>query len=103
MQIFDGALAQLARASALHAGGQGFESPKLHHVVYEVPFTGIFLIKKTSLTDVYFFLNNGSFNQTLIGFILSKVANLPLFIINVNSPMYSSISAAKPNLNLDNP
>lgn len=29
---FSGALAQLARAPRLHRGGQGFESPKLHHV-----------------------------------------------------------------------
>ncbi len=29
--IPDGALAQLARAPALQAGGPGFESPTLHH------------------------------------------------------------------------
>ena len=29
--LVDGELAQLARASALHAGGQGFESLILHH------------------------------------------------------------------------
>lgn len=29
----DGVVAQLARAPALHAGGQGFESPRLHFVV----------------------------------------------------------------------
>ena len=29
--IVDGELAQLARAPALHAGGQGFESLILHH------------------------------------------------------------------------
>jgi hypothetical protein len=28
--IFNGALAQLARAPALHAGGQGFDSLRLH-------------------------------------------------------------------------
>ena len=27
-----GALAQLARAPALHAGGQEFDSPRLHHL-----------------------------------------------------------------------
>ena len=31
-----GELAQLARASALHAEGQGFESPILHQVVYNI-------------------------------------------------------------------
>ena len=29
--FYYGALAQLARAPALHAGGQGFDSPRLHH------------------------------------------------------------------------
>ena len=28
-----GAVAQLARAPALQAGGPGFESPQLHHVI----------------------------------------------------------------------
>ena len=32
---FSGALAQLARAPRLHRGGQGFESPKLHHEEYK--------------------------------------------------------------------
>ncbi len=30
-----GALAQLARAPALHAGGQEFDSPRLHHLTYK--------------------------------------------------------------------
>ena len=30
-----GAVAQLARAPALHAGGQEFESPQLHHEPFE--------------------------------------------------------------------
>ena len=29
--ILDGAVAQLARAPALQAGGQEFDSPQLHH------------------------------------------------------------------------
>ena len=33
--IVDGELAQLARAPALHAGGQGFESLILHHFFSE--------------------------------------------------------------------
>ncbi len=32
--LVDGELAQLARASALHAGGQGFESLILHHIFF---------------------------------------------------------------------
>ena len=31
--VADGALAQLARAPALQAGGPGFESPTLHQIV----------------------------------------------------------------------
>ena len=30
--ILDGAVAQLARAPALQAGGQEFDSPQLHHI-----------------------------------------------------------------------
>ena len=33
--LVDGELAQLARAPALHAGGQGFESLILHHFFSE--------------------------------------------------------------------
>ena len=32
----DGALAQLARAPALQAGGPGFESPLLHHFIGKI-------------------------------------------------------------------
>ena len=32
-----GGLAQLARAPALHAGGQRFDSVILHHNKYEIP------------------------------------------------------------------
>ena len=45
---FVGCLAQLARASALHAEGQGFKSLNIHHrlVVCKLPiFMGGFLIK----------------------------------------------------------
>ena len=32
--IVNGAVAQLARAPALQAGGQEFDSPQLHHIYY---------------------------------------------------------------------
>ena len=37
-----GELAQLARASALHAGGQGFESLILHHYDFKNPTMDFF-------------------------------------------------------------
>ena len=34
--ILDGAVAQLARAPALQAGGQEFDSPQLHHADLQI-------------------------------------------------------------------
>ena len=54
--LSDGELAQLARAPALHAGGQEFESPILHH--YEVKslvIQGFFFIYKVFVSFLYFF------------------------------------------------
>lgn len=39
LSMTDGAVAQLARAPALHAGGQGFESLQLHHLL-QCPLSG---------------------------------------------------------------
>ena len=36
MLILFGAVAQLARAPALQAGGQEFDSPYLHHIRYDL-------------------------------------------------------------------
>ena len=44
--ILDGAVAQLARAPALQAGGQEFDSPQLHHQdikIFEIFFKNFFL------------------------------------------------------------
>ena len=38
---FDGAVAQLARAPAWHAGGRGFESPQLHSSEAEPILLGV--------------------------------------------------------------
>ena len=43
MHFADGELAQLARAPALHAGGQEFESLILHHLEINEFFNSFFL------------------------------------------------------------
>ena len=43
-----GCLAQLARASALHAEGQGFESLNIHHEFSKNTADAVFLFRKFS-------------------------------------------------------
>ena len=44
-----GALAQLARALALHARGQEFDSPRLHHIFISMPLIYYFGCNLTRL------------------------------------------------------
>ena len=53
MLILYGAVAQLARAPALQAGGQEFDSPQLHQKKLEILYTiiSLFSCKMLSLGD----------------------------------------------------
>lgn len=55
MRLKNGELAQLARAPALHAGGQGFESLILHHIVVNPLFCKGFYFLPTIY--LLFFIN----------------------------------------------